>query len=140
MDEREKPLGHITFRLRPEFHGELLRIARTLNMDLSGLVNTMLMEATPIMRARAAELEAKQKASESPYPVEHWDWLLVERAMLAGFRAKHKEKLRAMRKAVADIAGAKHPTMTKILMRAEYEMTRLAQDGEVDVWLYEHGH
>jgi hypothetical protein len=54
-------LGHVTFRLDPAEHQELLEIAEVLNTDMSGLLKLMIATAKPEFKLKAAALrEANQ--------------------------------------------------------------------------------
>jgi hypothetical protein len=70
-----RKLGHVTFRLDPAEHQELLEIATVLNTDLSGLLKLMIAAAKPEFKLKAAALKAANKAVE----------LLVENDEMAKF-------------------------------------------------------
>jgi hypothetical protein len=54
---KKKKLGHVTFRLDPAEHQELLEIAAVLNTDLSGLLKLLIAAAKPEFKLRAALLK-----------------------------------------------------------------------------------
>jgi hypothetical protein len=63
QEKRFKPKGHISFRLPPERHEELLEVAEHLGIDLTSLLNQIIVEVLPSYLDRARELtEERLKA------------------------------------------------------------------------------
>jgi hypothetical protein len=55
--------GHISFRLPPERHGELLELMSLLGIDMTALLNQMIVDALPAYLEKARRLtEARLKA------------------------------------------------------------------------------
>ncbi len=59
-----KKLGHVTFRLDPAEHQELLQIAAVLNTDLSGLLKLMIAASKPEFKLQAAALKEANEGVE----------------------------------------------------------------------------
>ena len=57
-------LGHVTFRLDPSEHQELLQIAKVLNTDMSGLLKLMIATAKPEFKFRAAAITENNRIVE----------------------------------------------------------------------------
>jgi hypothetical protein len=59
-----KKLGHVTFRLDPAEHQELLEIAAALNTDMSGLLKLMIATAKPEFKLKAAAVKEANELVE----------------------------------------------------------------------------
>jgi hypothetical protein len=57
-------LGHVTFRLDPAEHHDLLDIAAVLNTDMSGLIKLMLAVAKPEFKLKAAAIKEANEVVE----------------------------------------------------------------------------
>ena len=57
-------LGHVTFRLDPAEHQELLEIAAALNTDMSGLLKLMIATAKPEFKLKAAAIKEANQVVE----------------------------------------------------------------------------
>jgi hypothetical protein len=57
-------LGHVTFRLDPAEHEELLEIASALNTDMSGLLKLMIATAKPEFKLKAVAIKEATEVVE----------------------------------------------------------------------------
>jgi len=66
MKKRAGPAsGVLTLRMKPETHAALIRVAEALNVDLTGLINTVISRALPGLVDEAARIEtAKSRVAE----------------------------------------------------------------------------
>ena len=63
----ELPTGRISFRTKPEFHAELIKVAQALGIDTSALINQVLAERLPDHSQRAALLEERREAARQAW-------------------------------------------------------------------------
>ena len=66
----ERRHGQVSFRLKPELHRELLSMADDLGLDLTGLMNSLIIESLPLFRERVATLRERNSAAKWGVPAE----------------------------------------------------------------------
>ena len=64
MPRNPPKLGHVTLRLDPAIHQELLDLGRIVGNDMSGLIRAAVIETLPALRLKAAKLLARRKAAD----------------------------------------------------------------------------
>jgi hypothetical protein len=66
----ERKHGQVSFRLKPELHRELLSMADALGLDLTGLINSLIVESLPPFRERVGALRERNSAARWGLPVD----------------------------------------------------------------------
>jgi hypothetical protein len=124
MAKSRKPLlGHISFRLSPGRHQELLEIARHLGIDLSSLLNQMIGESLPAFLERATDVVRRQEAARREFneisiPLSGGDSPLVQVALEAGRDKKGVKRVNAMIAAVGPRLKPKDGSLARIVLKA----------------------
>jgi hypothetical protein len=96
--EKKRASGHVSFRLPPERHEDLLAVTRAFGIDLTGLLNQMVFESLPAYMAKASRLseEAARLRTGLDAALFRLDHPLVQEALEAGRHAAFGGRMQAV--------------------------------------------
>jgi hypothetical protein len=120
---RKSALVHVSFRVPPPLHQELVQIARKLGIDLSSLLNQMVGESLPVFLERATDVAKRQEAARREFdaisfPLSGGDSPLVQVAVDAGRGKKGVKRVNAMIAAVGHRRKPEDGSLAGILLKA----------------------